>query len=360
MKIIPFFIPHEGCTNQCVFCNQHRVSGAEHPPTSEEIAKRIDDWTAFAPGAWEVAFFGGSFSALPEEKMRYFLSPAKAALDRGLISEIRISTRPDAVNRRVCDLLSEYGVTTVELGVQSTDRDVLRKSGRYYILDDVHEAVACLRSMRMCVGVQIMPGLPGDTLESMEKTVEELVALGPDIARIYPTLVIADTPLYEMYRRGEYTPLSLEDAIMISLWSKSRFELAGARVIRVGLLLNATRPAAGPYHCSFHTLVKSALFRRMAVCLLMQNTCGGGTFVVSPQSRDSLAGYKKENVRFLSKEFDIHNMSVDEDSNIHPASLVLKRDNSLPKLVVTHKDITSQSLKTFLGQRLNIASQKYQ
>jgi len=332
MKIIPFFVPHEGCTNQCVFCNQHRVSGAERPPKSEEIAQRIDKWTTSSPGAWEVAFFGGSFSALPEERMRYFLAPAKDALERGIISEIRISTRPDAVNKHVCDL---------------TDRNVLRKSGRYYSLDDVYEAALCLRSMGMHVGVQIMPGLPGDTLESMEKTVEDLVCLKPDIARIYPTLVIADTPLYDMYKNGEYTPLSLKDAVLVSLWSKSRLELAGARVIRVGLLLKDTLPAAGPYHNAFHTLVKSELFKRMGTYLIKRSSTRGGTFVVAPQSRDSLAGYKKENVEFFRKEYGIHRMDVEEDSNINSASLVLLPGNNLEKVSVTHKDITSQDLKAF-------------
>ncbi len=359
MKIIPFFIPHEGCSSHCVFCNQNRVSGSIRSPLLPEIERRIDEWTRHSPGQWEVAFFGGSFTALSKEKMAFYLKPAKKAMDSGVVSSIRVSTKPDAIDSGVIRVLREHSVSTVELGIQSTVRSVLLKSRRDYSKKDIENSVAMLVDAGFIVGVQVMPGLPGDSIDTMEETLYDLLALKANMARIYPTLVLRDTALASLYEQNKFSPLTLEEAVYISLWMKGKLEDAGTDVIRVGLLLdevNSGRESliAGPYHQAFHSLVKSALFRKMACSLLSEceNTPDKLTLLTSPKSLDSMIGHKKENIKFLKKRYPACDIKILKRGAIGPCELtaVIQSAHTEKNLDTNQGRVVSErSLRAFLS-----------
>lgn len=236
-KIIPFFIPHVGCPHICVFCNQRRITGVQELPTATEIEKRISEYTGNYSERidWEVAFYGGSFSAIPRELQQALLEPAYKALKRGDIAGIRCSTRPDAVENDELDFLQSYGVNTIELGVQSMDDAILQKSKRGHTAAQVEAGAHRIQAKKMKLGIQLMPGLPGETWQSLIKTAVLTTKLNPQIARVYPVLVIKDTELADMYAADEYEPLTVEKAIQYSTFLKSWLEQHGVQVIRTGL-----------------------------------------------------------------------------------------------------------------------------
>lgn len=268
--MIPFFIPHLGCPHICVFCNQHRIIGQESVPTAEDVAAAIREYREQDPRRdekeWEVAFYGGTFTAIPKELQRELLAPAKAAKEAGLISKIRCSTRPDDLGEEAIALLLEYGVTTVEIGVQSMDNEVLALAERGHTAEDVIAAVSRLQEKDFTVGLQLMPGLPGDTVETIVRTTVAAGKLQPDMARIYPVLVIEGTALGDAYKSGEYTPLTLEEAIEYSAFMKSYLEERGAQVIRTGLQAteefdSGVSMLAGPYAPAFGEMVIARQWR---------------------------------------------------------------------------------------------------
>ncbi len=262
--MIPFFIPHMGCPHICVFCNQHRITGQVHLPTAEDVQQAIVEYRAkdlrCNEKEWEVAFYGGTFTAIPEALQRELLKPAKEAKEKGLISKIRCSTRPDDLGEEAIQLLIDYGVTTVEIGVQSMNEHVLQLSERGHTAKDVVGAVQRLRDKNVTYGVQLMPGLPGDTLETIVQTTVEAGRLEPHMARIYPVLVVEDTALGDSYKAGEYTPLSLETAISYAAFMKTYLEEKGIQIIRTGLQAteefdSGVSLLAGPYAPAFGEMV---------------------------------------------------------------------------------------------------------
>lgn len=261
-KIIPFFIPHIGCPHICVFCNQPHITGQSMPVKASMIAQVIEEYVTSteADTHWEVAFFGGSFSAIPRSVQKELLTPAYDAWKAGLIDAIRCSTRPDAVDDEELDFLYTHGLRTVELGVQSMDDDILVRSKRGHTSEQVKEAVQRLRQRGFQVGLQLLPGLPGETWTTLIRTAVAISTLQPDFVRIYPVLVIAHTELADMYRAGSYTPLSIKEAVAYSAFLKSWFEMHHIRVIRTGLqstedLDAGTHLVAGPYEPAMGELV---------------------------------------------------------------------------------------------------------
>lgn len=237
LGMIPFFIPHIGCPHICIFCNQPRISGQIRPVDPQEIKKTIDEYTKAKSddSFWEVAFYGGSFSAIPRCQQKAFLQPAWQSLQEGKIDSIRCSTRPDALDDDSIDFLYRYGVRTVELGVQSMEDNILQRAKRGHTKQDVIEAVYRLRQHGMQVGLQILPGLPGEDWKSIIATAVAISKLQPNFVRIYPVLVIEDTELADMYRNGLYTPLTIEEAVEYSAFLKTWFESHEIQVIRTGL-----------------------------------------------------------------------------------------------------------------------------
>lgn len=269
--MIPFFIPHVGCPYVCTFCNQSRItgqSGISHL-TPEYIQQTIKDYvgTKRCEKFWEVAFYGGSFTAIPKDLQHKLLMPAYEMLQRGIIDGIRCSTRPDAVGDEAITLLQSYGVKTVELGVQSMNDGILVDAKRGHTAQEVVEAVARLKQHDMTVGVQLLPGLKGETWQTIIETAIAVVALQPDFIRIYPVLVIENTELADQYRAGEYEPLSTELAIQYCAFLKNWFEQHGIEVIRTGLqstkeLDSGNSLVAGPYEPAMGELVVNEQYKQ--------------------------------------------------------------------------------------------------
>lgn len=305
--IIPFFIPHAGCPHQCVFCDQRNITGERTAPEPSSLPSTISRYLASQKrtGPIEVAFYGGTFTSLPSRVQRAYLTPVQSFIDSGKIAGIRLSTRPDAITADILSLLKQYHVTTVELGVQSMDDEVLQLAGRGHTAADTVDAIRLLREHGFTTGLQLMPGLPGDTPGRFRETVRQAIDLRPDLVRIYPALVIKDTPLAERYRTGRYTPLSLEDAVDLCRDAVDRFAAAGITVARVGLqpTEELERPGtvlAGPWHPAFGQLVRSARFLESMRGLLPPDSASGPvTFAVHPADLSSAIGQDRRNIRVL-------------------------------------------------------------
>ena len=265
--IIPVFISHQGCPHQCVFCNQDRIAGKYEEVFADDVRKIIDEYleTINSKGATiEVSFFGGTFTAIDVNKQKELLEVAREYKQKGLIHKIRLSTRPDAILPYILGYLKEYKVDIIELGVQSLDDEVLRKAGRGHSVNDVIVASKLIKEAGFTLGHQIMPGLPGDSFEIDIETTKKSIEMKPDICRIYPSLVIKDTPMEEMYNRGDYVPYSLDEAVYISGEMLKLYNEAKIKVIRIGLQPTDTITTGkdivdGPFHPAFRELVEGHL-----------------------------------------------------------------------------------------------------
>ncbi len=269
--IIPIFIPFGGCRSRCVYCDQAGITGASAPPEEAAIKETVEAWLSTWERKWgsgrdgerisktrEVAFYGGSFTALPEKEQALLLNSVAGYLGSGRIDAIRVSTRPDRITDAGVELLKGHGVKTVELGVQSMSDTVLKLSGRGHTAQDSTDAVALLKGRSVSVGLQFMPGLPGDTVESIMHTAEEIVALGPAFVRVYPTVVLEGTALEKMYSRGDYEPWPMEEMLRVCKRLSTVFSGASIPIIRMGLHHSTElekRVVAGPYHPSFADIV---------------------------------------------------------------------------------------------------------
>ncbi len=308
---IPVFIPHSGCPHQCIFCNQNKITGQDKPMTPSAARQEIERYLSFLSypaEEIEIAFFGGSFTAIAPSEQEAYLALAQEYVLQGKAGGIRLSTRPDAVGDDVLRRLQAYGVTTVELGVQSFSEEVLRRAGRGHSAECVKNACRRVKSAGFSLGVQLMCGLPGDSRESCLRSAREAVLCKADFVRIYPVLVLAETPLAEQYRRGEYCPLSLEEAVERA--ADMTQALSPVPVIRTGLCTDSLLPGeliAGPSHPAFGELVSSRLWRRSVSSFLEgQSTGGKELWISAPVSAFSqLAGQKKENRKFWKKTYGL-------------------------------------------------------
>lgn len=327
--IIPFFIPHSGCPHQCVFCDQRRITGATERPDPASVPDTIRRYLAASDGTGpaEVAFFGGTFTALPPAVQREYLSAVRAFIASGAVCGIRISTRPDALGPDVVPLLREAHVTTVELGVQSFNDEVLRRSGRGHTAQDALRATALLKEEGFSVGLQLMAGLPGDSEQVFRATIAQAVSLRPDFVRIYPVIVIRDTPLERLYRSGQYHPLPLETAVSLCVHAVRSFSDAGIPVIRAGLqqtadLEQAGTVVAGPWHPSFRQLVDSAILLEAMRSAL--RTVREPVLYVHPSDLSSAIGQHRGNIRALGEEFQI-DLTVMPDANVRKGTVATER-----------------------------------
>ena len=274
--IIPIFISHQGCPHQCVFCNQDRIAGVYDEVTANDVREKINsylDTMDTKNSIIEVSFFGGTFTAINVAKQKELLEVAREYKQKGLINKIRLSTRPDAISPYILSYLKEYGVDIIELGVQSLNDEVLRKSGRGHSVEHVEKASKLIKEAGFVLGHQIMPGLPGDNFEIDIESAKKSIAMKPDICRIYPSLVIKDTPMEDMYNRGDYKPYSLDDAVYISGEMLKLYNEAKIKVIRIGLqptdtITTGKDIVSGPFHPSFRELVEGHL-----ICENLQIKC---------------------------------------------------------------------------------------
>lgn len=301
--ILPFFIPHLGCPNQCIFCDQRTIAGAQRPPTPEDVWARLAELPVGAEQTPELAFYGGSFTALPPDAQEAYLQPAARAMREGRLSGIRISTRPDAIDRRVLAILSRYGVGTVELGVQSMTDEVLRLAKRGHTAADAERALGMLCGAGLTVGVQLMPGLPGETHQSALAGAWRILSLRPDMLRIYPTVVIEGTECAALYRQGVYQPLTLDGAAAVTLDIRIMAEAMGVQVIRMGLQPSgglAERVVAGPYHPAFGSLVNS-LWWREKVLWMLENRDDVVRIFVNQRDLPSVVGQNRQNMAYYQQ-----------------------------------------------------------
>lgn len=269
LGMIPFYIPHAGCPQQCTFCNQHRIAAYEAPAFSVDVEATIEEYIGSHRNDkyWEVAFYGGSFTALPAELQESLLQPAYEALQAGRIDGIRCSTRPDALAQEAIERLKAYGVKTVEIGVQSMDDEILKNAKRGHTAAEVVEAVARLKANGITVGIQLLPGLPGETWHTLVHTAVQIAKTEPHFGRIYPVLVIEDTELADQVKHGEYTPLTTEQAIAYSAFLKTYLESKGIYIIRTGLqsteeLDNGVALVGGPYEPAMGEMVINRQWRQ--------------------------------------------------------------------------------------------------
>ena len=270
--IIPIFVPHLGCPNDCTFCNQKKISGQTKNVKAEDVKNTIEyylnnfkDDNKYI----EVAFFGGSFTGIDVDKQKELLSVAYEYIKNKKIDSIRISTRPDYINKEILKMLKSYGVKTIELGVQSTNDYILNKSKRGHTFEDVKKASKLIRKNGFILGHQMMVGLPESTRQDEINTAKDLIKLKPKIVRIYPVLVIKGTQLEKDYESGEYTPLTVEQAGETAKELLVLFNKKKINVIRIGLQntneitdpnSKKSQVVAGPYHPAFRQLVESRLW----------------------------------------------------------------------------------------------------
>lgn len=299
-KIIPFFIPHYGCNCRCIFCDQGEITGVNRPPLPNSLREMVLRWISHADGErFTLAFYGGSFTGLPREILKAYLSQGRALIDEGLIHSMRCSTRPETINSNVVEEISLGGMTTVELGVQSLNNEVLRLCGRQYDVQTVRNSVSLLKKRGLQVGLQQMVGLPGsEPMEESRDTAKRMISMDPDFVRIYPTVVLPGTELYQMMLAGKYTPLELVEAVNISAEILSLYEEAGIPVIRIGLQasenLDNNGEMVGPYHPSFGEMVRTKVAVKRMKQKLRQFPKGSKVEIFSdPASLSILIGQKK-------------------------------------------------------------------
>jgi histone acetyltransferase (RNA polymerase elongator complex component) len=305
--VIPIFVSHLGCGHQCIFCDQRQFSEPVPPDKIPEIVQGFLSGCR-NPGERKrlIAFYGGSFTGIEESLFEQYLEAAHELVLDGTIHGVKASTRPDLVTPELMGRCSRAGFVEMEIGAQSMDDAVLAASGRGHSSGDTVRAARLIKNSGMGLIIQIMPGLPGEDRESYRRTVEEVVGLGPDGVRIYPTVVLKGTALERLYQSGGYVPLTLEEAVERTLFGYVSFSRCGCPVLRMGLPpVDAMHVAAGPHHPSFGFLVKARAFRVMARVLL-ERYGQGVELEVHPSNISELLGYKGDNRKDLGFSFSFN------------------------------------------------------
>ena len=333
-RIIPIFVPHRGCPHDCIFCNQKKITGVSTEVTSEEARNIIEDYLPTIPkdANVEIAFFGGSFTAIDEKTQNELLSVAKEYVDKGLVSDIRMSTRPDCISVDILNRLKKYKSTIIELGVQSLDAKVLHDSARGHDIESVIKSAHLIKESGINLGLQMMVGLPSDTEEKCIETAKKFIELDPFCVRIYPTLVVRDTGLETLLNKGEYKPFTLEQCISIVKKLLVLFYVNNINVIRVGL--QATEDIQlgkgivdGPYHPAFRELVEGEMIKDYLHYLVIQNkTVSNIEVKTNNKNISKVVGNKKSNKLFFKNELNI-NMKI-KPENLEEDEFIIILDNN--------------------------------
>lgn len=303
-KTVPVFVSHMGCPNDCAFCNQRTITGQSQLMTPRLAEQLMEEAFQTMPedAVKEIGFFGGSFTGIDLSLQQGLLAVAQRFVQAGKASRIRLSTRPDYIDKDIAHMLRSYGVTTVELGAQSMDNGVLAANLRGHTAEDTVRAAEIIQEAGMELGLQMMTGLYGDTDEKSIETAERLIALRPHCLRIYPTLVLRGTRLETLYRAGTYQPQSLEEAVWLCARLKEMFDGANIPVIRMGLMASDhIRPdadvVAGPYHPAFGELVQSAVYFRA----LQEQITSDAHVLVHPKTLSAFIGNNRSNIKAFFK-----------------------------------------------------------
>lgn len=317
--IIPIFVPHLGCPNDCVFCNQKSISGQQKMITKEDIIKTINFYLENIKdkeAKKEVAFFGGSFTGIDVDKQEEFLQTAYKFIKDGRIDSIRVSTRPDYINKDILKRLKKYKVRTIELGVQSANDYILKQSHRGHTFEDVKKASKLIRMHGFVLGHQMMIGLPESTKIDELNTAKDLAKLKPKIVRLYPVLVIKGTELEKEYQNGEYEPIPLSQAVERCKELYYFFTNKKITVIRMGLqntdIISDPKNAksevvAGPYHEAFGQLVEDSIWYDSILEKIKKFNVKVKEIEikVNPENINNIVGHKKENIKKLKDLYDV-------------------------------------------------------
>ena len=346
--VIPIFVPHLGCPNDCVFCNQTKISGQKTNVTKDDVKKIINYYLENfkeAEKKVEVAFFGGSFTGIEEEKQNELLEAAYEFIQEGKVDSIRISTRPDYIDKNTLKRLKKYKVKTIELGVQSANNYILKKAERGHTFEDVKKASRLIRFYRFKLGHQMMVGLPENTKIDEINTAKALIKLKPKMVRIYPVLVIKGTKLEKDFEEGTYKPLTVVQAVEICKELVRMFDNKHIDVIRIGLQntdeitnpdVETSEVVAGPYHPAFRQLVESSMWYDAIVEKIKKLNVKVKKVEVQVNSQDinNVIGHKKENVLKLKDTYDV-DLIVKENDEI-------KQGKSKVEIIETYADFKDE------------------
>ncbi len=319
---ISIFVPHIGCPHKCSFCNQNTITGQNSAPTPDDVKCAVQTALRQENFEYEIAFFGGSFTAIDRDYMVSLLEPAYEYIKNySQIKGIRISTRPDCIDDEILSILKQYGVTSIELGAQSMNDDVLIKNMRGHTADDVRKASELIKKNGFELGLQMMTGLYGTTPQLDIKTAKELIKLKPDTVRIYPTVVLSNTYLAVLYKEGRYTPFDVEKSVEICAELVPMFKENNIKVIRTGLHSSEVIKAdmlSGGYHDAFGELVAS----RLMLNEIFAKPKGSYTVYINEKSISKLIGNKKCNLKILEK--NQYNIDIEIDNKIKPNELKIE------------------------------------
>lgn len=317
--IIPIFVPHLGCPHACVFCNQRKISGEQKNVRAEDVRKTIEYYLENFKDdnrLVEVAFFGGSFTAIDIELQKELLEAANEYIEKGLVNSIRISTRPDVIDKNILKMLKKYNVKTIELGVQSANNYILKRAERGHTFEDVKKASKLINRYGFILGHQMMVGLPESTALDEINTAKALIKLKPKIVRIYPVLVIKGTKLEDEYNNGEYTPLTVVQAVERSKEVANLFNKKKIKIIRIGLQntdeicepgSKNSEVVAGPYHPAFRQLVEGEMWYDAIIYEIKKfNTKVKEVEIkANPEDINNIIGHKKENIEKLKETYEV-------------------------------------------------------
>lgn len=295
---ISIFVPHIGCPQKCSFCNQNTITGQSDPPSADDVVNAVETALKSDGYDFEIAFFGGSFTAIDREYMLSLLAAAKPYIESGKVKGIRCSTRPDCIDSEVLETLKAHGVTAIELGAQSMDDEVLRKNLRGHTADEVRQASKLIRSYGFELGLQMMTGLYGSSRELDIYTARELIKLNPATVRIYPTVVLKNTYLARLLESGVYVPDTLDETVSLCAELLPMFEKNGISVIRLGLHSSddiKENMLGGGFHDSLGELVQS----RILLNKILENPAGDYTVYINEKTLSKLKGNKKANITAL-------------------------------------------------------------
>ncbi|MCD4818204.1 MAG: radical SAM protein [Candidatus Cloacimonetes bacterium] len=312
MRILPIFIPHQGCDRSCIYCNQNIITGYAKPDF-ENISNQITNFCNHkTPQKTEIAFFGGTFTNLTRKYQLELIKLVESFYDR--IDGIRISTIPDKIDENILSFCLDNHISTIELGVQSFSDNVLNISGRKYTKKTVIKSAKLIQKVGINLGVQLMPGLPESNEKTLENTIKETIKINPEFVRIYPTIVLKHTKLAKLFQNGSYNPLSLDKAVDIVSKMKMKFEQSGIDVIKMGLHsdIDFSDIVAGPYHQSFGELVKSKILSEE----ILLNYKKGKTLAISNQDISLFKGFKASMLNLLKEKLQIKELPIFLDKKL--------------------------------------------
>ncbi|MCI7803462.1 MAG: radical SAM protein [Oscillospiraceae bacterium] len=303
---ISIFVPHAGCPHQCSFCNQKTISGAQKAPSAQDVHSICRQAMSEVRDRQncEIAFFGGSFTAIERSYMLELLEAAKCYLGENGFNGVRISTRPDFIDREILDILKAYGVTAIELGAQSMKDHVLGANERGHTAEDVQMASALIREYGFELGLQMMVGLYQSTFNDELDTMKKIIKIHPDTVRIYPVVVLKSTKLGELYESGEYKLMPLDTVVELCGRMLVEFDIKGIEVIKCGLHASdgvEGDMVAGYYHPAFKELCESWIYRQAVEKAVVENSGDTVKLAVNPSCISKALGHKKSNVEYFRK-----------------------------------------------------------